>query len=195
MLVSSIIGKHIYEKGTCKGRCNGVLLSPKSHTLKYLSCRDESNFTTFFLPFSQVDYVTDAIKLKRFCAASPLRFEKFSIGAPVYDENGVFVGEAADLEVLSSTATQLILTDGNVIPAPMIATCHDAVILRKTPPFPLSRRIPAHAKALLDDKSKKEAFVTKNALLGVIKKGNLIRFTLALSPFSPALDDVFCRKF
>ena len=185
MLLSSILGKTLYENGKERGVCDGVFLSSKSRAIKYLSCRAADNLATpFCLSFSHVDYVTDVVRLKRFCIAMPDKCEKFVLGLPVYDENGIFLGNALDMEIEGQSAVYLLLNGGKRIPASLISSCHDAVILKKAPAFPLAQRIPAHSLSLLDENCGKEKFVTKKTLQSATKKGNLIKFTLSLSPFS-----------
>ncbi len=194
MLLSTILGKKIYDGGKERGVADGVFLSVKSRALKYLSCRAARPLSTpFCLPFQHIDYVTDVIRLKKFAIALPERCEKFTLNSPVYNESGVLCGNAVDMEIEGQFAIALILDNGRRIPAPLIATCHDAIILKKPPLFPLSLRIPAASFPLLGRLDAGEKFITKKTLLSAAKKGNLIKFTLTLPPFDE-LDGVFCGE-
>lgn len=185
MLLSSILGKKLYENGKDRGVCDGVFLSTKSRAIKYLSCRAADNLATpFCLSFSHVDYVTDVVRLKKFCIALPDKCEKFVLNLPVYDDNGIFLGNALDMEIEGQTAIYLLLSGNKRIPATLISSCHDAVILKKSPLFPLSQRIPAQSISFLGEQYNQEKFVTKKTLQSASKKGNLIKFTLSLPPFS-----------
>lgn len=188
MLLSNIVGKLVYANGEARGVCLGVGISLKTKTLKYLLC---SVFSASAPQNKQADFVvnaacvqsfsTDGIKLSHLRPVVPKNCIKFFLGAPVYLENGIFSGKLRDLEFHGFNATRLF-TDGNAcFPLSCVIAVSDAVILRKTPPFPLGQRIPA---PILLQFSEKEAVVTKAVLRRAIKKSALIKLTLSLDPFS-----------
>ena len=196
MLLSTLIGKKIYENGKERGVCDGVLLSSKNREIKYLSCRIlSSHGHTVCLSFSQIDYVTDVVRVKRFYPRPDSGCEKLILGLPVYDEKGGFLGVATDAVVERNSLTYLLLNNKKRVPAYEISSFKDAVILKKAPPYPLSRRIPAYAVPLLEENLQKEKFASKRALLSAAKKGNLIKFTLSLPPFSLPSNGVLRGEF
>ena len=182
MLLSTFIGKQLSLHEKLKGVCVGLSLASKSKKIKGFLCKEDG--LTFLLPFTNVDYVTDKIRLKKFTPLPAPKSEVFTPFLPVYDENGVLLGRAVDLIIQKQTAAYLLLDDGKRIPAPHILCVGDAVILKKAPAYPLSCPIPITSFPLLEKGFDKDCFVTKKALLSAAKKGNLIKFTLSLAPFS-----------
>ncbi|MBR2903122.1 MAG: hypothetical protein IKC37_00585 [Clostridia bacterium] len=189
MLLSTFLGKNVYAKGAYKGTCDGVLLAKKSRAVRYLSCNNGR--AHYYIAFSSVDYATDVIRLKNFHQVTPKGCETFVVGLPVYDDEGRKIGAAQDMDTENLVAVELILQDDRRIPVSLMGPCHDAILIKKAPPFPLSLRIPSHAKKWLHEGEAKEKFVTRRTLSSAAKKGNLIKFTLALLP---ALDGVFCGQ-
>lgn len=184
MFLSDFIGKSVYADGKYHGVCDGIFLSLKTCALRYLSCHSPAPVnTSFCVPYTQVDYVTDTVRLKKFTVGVPIGCGRFLLGSPVYDENGVFLGNASDMLTDGKSAIAVLLDNGKRIPASVLSSFHDAVILRKVPPYPLSQPVPAPSFSYLDDKDK-TPFVTKKTLRNAAKQGNLIKFTLSLSPFS-----------
>ena len=194
MLSSTIIGKKLYAQGKSNGVCEGLSLSLKSRKIKHLVCRNDEG-CIFLLPFSHVDYVTDKIKLKKFTLLPFIKTEIFTPNLPVYDENGVFLGHACDLLIQKQTAAYLLLNTGKRIPAPLVLHFGDAIILKKAPAYPLTCPIPISSLTLIEKGFDKDYFVTKKALLSAAKKGNLIKFTLSLTPFSPTSNGVLSGEF
>ena len=64
-----------------------------------------------------------------------------------------------------------------------IQACADAVLLRKKQIFPLGQPIPIPDKSRLGEQKSVSKILLKNA----IKKGELIKLTLSLSPFQIGL--------
>ena len=189
MLISSFLHKKIYEHGQYRGVCEGVLLAPKSHVIKGILSKKEDSLSC--IPFTHVDYATDTIRLKKYTVIPYQHYEKFRPGLPIYDEKGIYLGRASDLETQKGIAVAILLEDGSALSAALLVSCKDAVIVKKKPPFPLCYPIPATAKTLLEEAYTPTPFVTKRTLRTAAKKGKLIRLTLSIL----SSNGVFCGKF
>ena len=89
MLLSTFIGKQLSLHEKLKGVCVGLSLASKSKKIKGFLCKEDG--LTFLLPFTNVDYVTDKIRLKKFTPLPATKSEVFTPFLPVYDENGVLL--------------------------------------------------------------------------------------------------------
>jgi hypothetical protein len=103
------------------------------------------------------------------------------IEKPVYSQSGEYLGSLKDLEIINGQATRLF-TEKNTYSIHELYAVSDALILKKSTPFPLGQRIPAPSKR--DFLTEKDALVTKSVLRRAIQNGKLINFTLSLPPFS-----------
>jgi hypothetical protein len=132
----------------------------------------------FAVSVSAVDEVGDGVNLKRLRAVFPNGCARIFIGRPIYSAEGGFIGFIRDVEMHDFAVTRLFSDRDEIFPVTAIAACADAVILRKEQSFPIGQRVPA---PLLS--SKNEPIVTISVLRKAIAKGELIKLTLALSPF------------
>ena len=196
MLLSELVGKNVYSGKNLRGTLSGVCISLKSRAIKYLlCCTNEKNAKTeFSVGVSAIERIDEDVRLKRLKPILPRQCARVFINRPIYSDEGAYLGHLADLEIKNYTATKLITGNGKNYPAHLIAAIDDAVILKKTPPYPIGQRVPAPAISLLQDKAEGEkhatdqpVFITKNLLKSAIEKGNLIRLTLSLNPFCQKL--------
>ena len=103
------------------------------------------------------------------------------LGTPVYSHEGAYKGNITDGEVVDFKLVKLFTDQEFSFPLSGISAYSDAVILKKSLPYPIGQRIPAPAVPLLN---KFEPTVTRAVLKGAIENEALIRLTLSLAPFS-----------
>ncbi len=194
MLLSELIGKNICVGKTVRGVCRGIGISPKNFAVKYLLCAKsaQSQAVDFSVGISAVDEIGDDIYLSRLRSVFPKNCDKIFLNQPVYLNEGVFLGNLADVELVSMTATRLFTDRGTTHSALSIVACSDAVILKKEQTFPLGQRVPAPVVLKISDKN--EAVVTRALLKNAMKNGALIRLTLSLSPFGVEFTDFPAKK-
>ena len=180
MFLSDLSNKIIYASNQPRGVCLGVGISLKTYAVKYLLCSSSATTQTvdFAVSVSAVDEVGDGVNLKRLRAVFPNGCARIFIGRPIYSAEGGFIGFIRDVEMHDFAVTRLFSDREEIFSVTAIAACADAVILRKEQSFPIGQRVPA---PLLS--SKNEPIVTKSVLRKAIAKGELIKLTLALSPF------------
>ena len=183
MLLSQLIGKNICVGKTVRGVCLGVGISPKNFAVKYLLCAKSAQSKTvdFSISIASVQEIGDEISLSRLRSVFPKNCDKIFLLQPVYLNEGVFLGNLADVELTSLTATRLFTDRGTTHSALSIVACSDAVILRKEQSFPIGQRVPAPVVLKFSDKN--EPVVTRSVLKNAMKNGALVRLTLSLSPF------------
>lgn len=185
MLLSDLVHKTVYSGITPKGKCVGIGISLKTYAAKYLLCASLSQnatHTDFCVNASAIDEIDDGIYLTHLRPTFPKSCAKLFLAHPIYRENGEFIGNVMDANIENGVVTHLITTQGEHIPTSYVTAICDAVLLKKQRPYPIGQRIPAHAVSHFSNK--KEDFVNKTNLRDAIKKGSLIKLTLALPPFS-----------
>ena len=184
MLLSSLVGKPVFVHKTVRGVCRGVALSLKTHAVKYLLCSTSatSSRADFAVAVSSVLSVDDGIVLSKLRAAVPRYCVNLFLTLPVFSDEGGYLGKIADLEIRDFIATELFTDIGKNLSVHAITACSDAVILKKELGYPLGQRVPNSVVSLLTDKP--NTVVTKPVLRSAIKKGALLKLTLALPPFS-----------
>lgn len=184
MLLSELVGKKIYSGTTRRGICLGVAISLKSYAVKYLLCSSADTYnpldtqTDFAINLSAVTSVNDGIFLSRLRPVFPKNVAKIFIHKPIYSNEGVFIGNVADMEMDDFIAVKLLTNRGEAFPLTAISAFSDAVILRKRQPYPIGQRIPITSYSNLN-----ERIVTKSVLRSAIENRALIRLTLSLPPF------------
>lgn len=190
MFLTDLTPKPVFVGNNRRGVCLGVGISLKSHAVKYLFCSSifnakhsasQSANADFAVGISSVCAINDQIHLSKLRSVVPKNCVKIFIGMPVYSNDGVFLGNVADVELQNYAAIRL-LTDTNVNHSILsIANGADALILRKEQPFPLGQRIPAPLVSHFSDKT--NPVVTRPILRNAIQNGRLIALTLSLPPF------------
>lgn len=184
MLLSALIGKELFLGKTYKGVCRGVGISLKTYEIKYLFCasapsnREEGDFV---LPFSAVASIGETVILSKARPAFPKSCAKLFLRRPVYDVDGVFLGELTDADVDGYKVTSVSTSLGLRFSSLLFSTCADAILLKKELPYPIGQRVPAPVLSALTDKT--EGVVTKSLLRLAIEKGALVKLTLSLPPF------------
>ena len=182
MLLSELVGKNVYSGKALRGVCRGVCLSLKSRAVKYLLCSQaplKSDYTEFSVSVAGISEINDAVTLKRLRLAAPRNCVRFFTGRPVYTEDGAYLGITADLVMENFTATKLITDSGKTYSAATISALGDAVILRKSPVFPLGSLVVSDLPASPDPISA-GTIVTRNTLRTAMRSGQLIRLTTDL---------------
>lgn len=181
MNLSFLVGKPVYSSSKQKGVCRGVALSLKSRAVKYLVCQKNDpalNGAEFFLPVSAVQAVDESgIYVQKLRAAVPKNVYRFFCGKPVYTEEGQYVGIVTDLSLEHFYAVA-VHTDRGIFSALCLSAIGDAVLLKKSPCFPLGRSLPERFFQSLSP----DPIVTKTTLKKAIEKGFLIRLTSSMLP-------------
>lgn len=186
MFFTDFFNKDITVNGIKKGVCIGIGISLKTLTIKYLLCSLSPSQTLkpktdFAVNISSLLTITNEdIRLSKLRTALPTACVKIFYRLPCYFEDGVYIDNLEDIRFENNVAVQLYTVGGLTIPANSLLACADAVILRKKQAFPLGQPIP---KTFFDS-LKSTSIVTKRLLKEVIKQGELIKLTLALSPFN-----------
>lgn len=182
MKLSQLIGKSVYAGSKRRGTCQGVGVSLKSGTVKYLFCTASNERTDFCVNVSAIEEIDEEIYLSRLRPVFPKSAAKILLGLPVYTDEGVFLGNVKDMEMDAFFALHLQTDKGERFSIFHIAACTDAILLRKKPPYPIGQRIPAHA--LSEFSQSGEMIVSRSNLRDAIEKGALIKLTLSLAPFA-----------
>ncbi len=179
MFLSEFCNKLLYLDGESRGICLGVAVSKKNYTIKYLLCGHErSTRPDFALPFSALRSIgIHGLTLSRVRPAIPKNVFKLFPDRPVYSQEGAYLGCLQDVPFENGVADKLITTENLRFPFTCVSAVSDAVILRKSPVYPLGQRIPTSLF------SEKQLIVTKSVLRRAIEKRELIKLTLSLSPF------------
>ena len=184
MLLSNLIGMPVFVGEKQRGTLQGVFLSAKSKSIKYLLCAIEqkNTQTTLALSIAALDKIENGIYLKRIRSILPKNATLFQQNCPVYTQDGAYLGSACDLQFYHLTATKLF-TEKAVFPTTAITAVGDAVLLKTDEPYPLGQRVPAPMLSTFSC-NEEQVLVTRSLLKFVIKNGRLIAFTLSLAPFS-----------
>ena len=182
MKLSMLIGKSVYAGSKRRGTCQGVGVSLKSGTVKYLFCGAPTGRTDFCVNVSAIEEIDEEIYLSRLRPVFPKSAVKIVLGLPVYTDEGVFLGNVTDMETDAFLALRLETDTGERFSIFRIFACTDAILLRKKPPYPIGQRIPAHALSEIFKNS--ETIVSRSNLRHAIEKGALIKLTLSLAPFA-----------
>ncbi len=181
MFLKDLDDKVLVVGNRAKGYCRGVAISLKSHAVKYLLCASGAGEADFTISTNAVKEVGEQISLSALRTVCPRGCAKIIVGRPVYSFDGVYLGKITDLAMKDFIATHLYTDQGAVYPVSAITASQDALLLKREQPFPLGQRIPAPLVYRFSEK--KEGIITKSVLKNALAKGELIRLTLALSPF------------
>lgn len=170
----NIIQKTLYLNQTPRGECQSVGFSLKTGAIKYLFCTTREH-ADFVINANAVTKINEyGIELSHLRPVIPKNALKLFRGQPVYTYNGVFLGHIRDIKQ-ENFILQALITDKNAtVPLASIQACNDAVVLRKTLPYPLGQRIPSPVFQA----------VTRPILRNAIQEKSLIKFTLSLAPFA-----------
>lgn len=185
MLLSALVGKELWLGKTYKGVCRGIGISLKTYEIKYLFCASASSNRgegDFVLPFSAVASIGETVSLSKARPAFPKSCAKLFLNRPVYDVDGVFLGELKDADIDGYRVTAISTSLGLRFPSLLLSTCSDAILLKKELPYPIGQRVPAPVLSALTDKT--DGVVTKPLLRLAIEKGELLKLTLSLPPFN-----------
>ena len=187
MLLTNLIGKPVRKQNVTYGNVTGVCVSLKSRAIRYLLCISrEKPRSEFAVGISAVAEMDDDVTLTRLKPLLPQNSVKLTLNRPIYDETGKYLGFIQDAELENGYLRAVYANDNKRYPATRVLALDDAVILKKTEPYPLGQRIPTPAVCPLSDefsKTEKGGLVTRSVLKTAVKNGALIRFTLALPPF------------
>ena len=183
MFLSSLLHKRILVGKQSRGVCLGIGFSLKTHTVKYLLCGSAPHAKTadFAVGVHTVLSVDSDIVLSHLRAVHPNGCAKIFTGLPIYAHDGCNLGTLQDIEIVQGKLVRLFANDGKSYPAAAIFALGDAVILRKSLPFPLGQSLP---QAIRENFPESGISVTKNLLRSAVKKGKLIELTLSLPPFN-----------
>lgn len=195
MQLSELTEKNIHSGKAKRGVCTGIVISLKSRAVKHLLCatspqenpKNTSSFhaenSDFAVGIQAVESVSnDEIHLSRLRMTMPKNQGKLFIGKPIYSDEGVFLGNLADVHLQNFIVTE-IKTDKNTYHSALtIAACSDALILRKEQPFPIGQRV--HAPSIFPFLTENDVVTTRQILLKAAQNGSLIHLTLSLSPFA-----------
>jgi len=190
MLLSQLIGKPVYCGTLLRGTVCGICLSLSNRTVKYLLCKtaEKPSNTEFCVSVFQVEKIEDGVYLKRIKTVLPKNSARVFLNRPVYTEQGDYLGYFADLEIEEFVATYLFTGDGKRFPANAISAISDALILKKTPVYPLGQRIPASpVLEYLRQNGQPSPVITRSVLKTAIRSEKLISLTLSLPPFNRKL--------
>ncbi|MBQ8323384.1 MAG: hypothetical protein IJX91_05405 [Clostridia bacterium] len=161
----------------------------KSGSVKYLLCSSEVSLLShepepdFAVNLSAVEAVTErGVELSRLRPVLPKNCVKLFPNYPVYTQDGTFAGHVLNAELSDFKLVRLITDKNAIFPFTSVAACADAVILKKSQPYPLGQRIPAPVVSSFLNKN--EPTVTRSVLKNAIENKALIRLTLSLAPFS-----------
>ncbi len=182
MQLKELVNKEIAVGKRVKGYCRGVAISLKTHAVKYLLCAAAPNLTAdFALSVSAVEEVGERIQLISLRPLLPKNSAKIFLGRPVYSAEGIYLGKIEDLTLQDFVARYLFTDQNERYSVGAIVAAQDALLLRRAQPFPLGSRIPASLRSRFT--GKKDGLITKPVLRAAIGEGELLRLTLALSPF------------
>ena len=183
MFLSDYLNKTLLVANQPRGVCLGVGFSLKSQAVKYLLCASApQKKPEFAVSISAVKNVTEHVVLHRLRTVLPTGCARITIGTPVYAHDGGYLGNIIDAEIQNGVLLRLFTDRNEQFPATQIIACNDAVILRKSQPFPLGQRVPAPVIYQISDKT--DGLVTRPLLRAAMAKGALIKLTLSLPPFS-----------
>lgn len=187
MLLSQLIGKHVYCGSCRRGIVLGVGVNVKNGAVKYLLCaKDEklslkSKQTDFAIALTTVLSIGTDIVLSKLRTLYPKACAKLFLHSPAYTNNGVYLGMVEDGEMEYFTMQNLLLDDNTVYPFTAVTAISDALIFKKVPPYPIGQRIPAPTLAQIGMQN--VTSVSRALLKKSIEKGQLISLTLSLEPF------------
>ena len=183
MYLSQLVGKTLFVGNAPRGVCLGVGVSLKTQRVRYLLCAGNANARTadFAINASSILRTNETgIYLSRLRAVFPQNCAKLFPKLPVYTQNGVFLGCITDLKMPSFCAECVFTDTGEKIPVSCVTACLDAVIVRKAPVYPLGQRIPAPVLSF----ENAGTTVTRPLLKKAVERGELIKLTLSLPPFT-----------
>lgn len=190
MLLSQMLYKNIEIRSMPNAIAIAVGISPKNFTVKYVFFGDTSNRnflknsteTKFALNFSALQTITPvSLQFSSLRPVLPKAYFTLSLQKPVYSQKGEFLGSLQDATIENGILTNISTEQKHYNPIE-IFSISDAIIIKKSAPFPLGQRIPAPNEYPFC--TEKDTLVSKSILRRAIKNGKLIRLTLSLSPFS-----------
>ena len=187
MLLSEIIGKPVYCGNLVRGTLCGICLSLSTRTVKYLLCKtaEKPANTEFCVSIANVQKIEDGVYLKRIKTVLPKNCARVFLNRPVYTEQGEYLGYFSDLQLDGFIATYLFISGGKRYPASALSAVSDALILKKTPTYPIGQRIPASPVIeYLSKNGQNSPVVTRAVLKTAIQSEKLISLTLSLPPFN-----------
>lgn len=181
MLLTQLLYKTLIFDKTPRGKCFAVGISIKTKSVKYLFCRTEENLKTssteFILPIDAVaSFSENALFLSRLRPILPKSCIKLTLGLPVYNSDGTFIGHVDNVHLHNYVASAIQLDNGVCCLFSDVTALSDAVILRKPQPYPIGQALP-----------NQEDFVTKQTLRKAVSEQSLIQLTLSLPPFEYTL--------
>ncbi len=188
MFLTQIIDLPVRVSNVTRGKVKNACFSLKTGELKYLICAptDEQTQADFTVTFSSVVSLEDDVTLKRLTPVIAKNCVSLPLFSPVYDEQAKLLGELTDAKIENGVVTELIIDYDKRYPAHLLLASKDVVILRKKPPYPIGQRVPAPVLLRFQQQKTPQSSadrVTKAFLKATIKKGELIKTTLALAPF------------
>ena len=136
----------LFAKNTYRGQCVGFGVSLKTFTVKYLFCslNEQSSTPDFTVKSTAVQKIDkDKIYLSSLRPVLAKSCVKLFYDMPVYTQAGVFFGRLKRIEIKGNSLV-LLFTENMELSVTEISACADAIILRKTQPYPLGQRIPAY---------------------------------------------------
>ena len=172
-----LIGQNVFVNNEIKATVLGVYLAKKYPAVKQLHCKLLSG-EEFCLSLNGATVDDTGVHVQKLRACLPCDYVKLTRGVPIYDEKGVLQGVLSNVEVKNGVPVSFIGQNGIRYPYSMLKSAADALILKKKPTFPLGEPIHSYTK----DKNA-YPFVSKKTLTNAIKKGELVKLTLSLSPF------------
>ena len=180
MLFSNLYSTPIQSKNPVLGFIRGIGFSSKNGKVKYLFCAKEPNATKTDFTINALPFLQNLPTQKRTIRPLlPKNCFQLYPNIPFYTLDGVQVGFLADAIIENGILTAILSDNGLRFSLQDILACADAIIVRKKQVYPLGQPVPTPILSLKNP----NATVTKPLLKKAIKKGNLIRFTLSLSPF------------
>ncbi len=184
MRLRDFLDKPVFIGQKQRGRCVALGVSLKTATIKYLYVQPENDSQAFAVSYSALSFIGETLSLKTLRPVFPKACARLYDKAPIYAQNGTFLGMLWDTQISENGTVLALLSNlGQHFPFSLVSSCTDAVILRKKQPYPLGQRVPAPALSLISPMQSE--VVSKRILRQAIQKGNLIKFTLSLVPFTP----------
>ena len=183
MQLYSLVNKPVFVGTKQRGICVALGVSLKTAAIKYLYVQPENDVNrAFAVSYSALSFVGETLSLKSLRPVFPNACARLSPNAPIYTQNGEFLGALYDIEITENGAVRTLISNKNLrFPFSAVFSCRDAILLRKKQPYPLGQRVPAPALSLISPLESE--VVSKRILRHAIQKGNLIKFTLSLLPF------------
>ena len=186
MLLTQLIGKPVYSGKHPRGTVAGLYLSLKTKAVRYLLCQttQKNARTEFAVSVTAIASIGEAVTLKRLKTLFPKNVARMVLNRPIYTIEGEHLGSLADAELENFTLTGIITESEKRYSATCISALSDAVILKKSPPYPLGQRVPAPHLLPFPPQKSNSPTVTRALLKEAIEQKKLVALTLYLSPFN-----------